>query len=158
MAEDPNPPPAAAGARGRRRAGAVDLEVARRVRRRRVELGLTLQEAAELVGVPFQQLHKYETGANRISAGRLHRIAQTLDVEVGHFFADLDPGRRGRAEPAGIRAQRQMLVRLVRDVAGIGDPKVQEAVCELVRVLAALETNASASPDVDRPRRGTPCW
>ena len=77
--------------RGRPGAQAVDLEVARRLRRRRLELGLTQQEMAELIGVTYQQAHKYETGINRISAGRLYQIAQALGVEVGHFFADVDP-------------------------------------------------------------------
>ncbi|HEX6013281.1 MAG TPA: helix-turn-helix transcriptional regulator, partial [Geminicoccaceae bacterium] len=74
---------------------------------------------ADLVGVTYRQLHKYETGANRLSVGRLHRLAQALGVEVGHFFADVDPedrGRgRGRPEPG--RGQRRMLLELVRDVA-----------------------------------------
>ena len=163
MADDPSPPPAspADGGRpgGRRRADDVDRAIGRRVRERRVMLGLTLQQLAEPLGIAYQQLAKYERGANRVPAGRLHQIAQALGTDVGQFFEGLEPeGGHERAEPAGVRARALMVLGLVRDVAGVGDPKVQEAVCELVRVLAALETNVSASPYVDRPRRGTPCW
>ena len=141
MAEDPSPAPADGGRpRGRRRAQAVDLEVGRRVRRRRLELGLTLPQAAERLGVSYQQLHKYENGLNRLSAGLLHRIAEVFGVEVGHFFADVDQkGLLGRARPdeAG-RGRRRMLLELVRHAAVIRDPKHREALCRLARDLAAL--------------------
>jgi transcriptional regulator with XRE-family HTH domain len=56
------------------------------MRERRVMLGLTQQQMAELIGVTYQQAHKYEKGINRVAAGRLYRIAQALGVEVGYFF------------------------------------------------------------------------
>src|SRR4051794_25439976 len=61
--------------RGRPRAGALDALVGKRARERRLALGLTVQEVAAALGVPYQQLHKYETGANRLSAGRLYQLA-----------------------------------------------------------------------------------
>jgi transcriptional regulator with XRE-family HTH domain len=133
-----------------RRARAVDVAVARRVRERRVMLGLTQQQLAEPLGITLQQLGKYERGADRLSAGRLHLIAQALGTDVGYFFVGVDPAGRGRAEPTGARARRQMLLRLVRDVAGIGDPKVQEAVCELVRVLAVPGAGTRDEPQVEQ--------
>jgi transcriptional regulator with XRE-family HTH domain len=139
--------------RGRRRIDAIDLAVARRVRRRRLELGLTQQQAARLLGVTYQQLHKYETGANRLSAGRLHQIAQALGVEVGHFFTDVDPaGLLGEAEPdeAG-RGQRRRLLGLVRHTASIRDPKHRGALRRLARDLASLEAGALANPQVEQP-------
>src|SRR3954470_17169259 len=72
--------------RGRPRAGALDVLVGKRARERRLALGLTVQEVAAVLGVPYQQLHKYETGANRLSAGRLFLLAEALGVEVAHFF------------------------------------------------------------------------
>jgi transcriptional regulator with XRE-family HTH domain len=159
MAEDPSPPPAVptdAGRRGgRRRVQVVDLAVARRVRLRRLELGLTLRQAAELLGVSYRQLQKYETGHNRLSAGRLHRIAEALGVEVGHFFADVDPeGLLGGAGPdeAG-RGQRRMLLELVRHAAAIRDPKHREALCRLARDLAALGAETPDDPRAEQPRR-----
>ena len=84
------PPPATTLARsGRVRAEDVDRHVGRRMRERRVALGLTQQEMAELIGVTYQQAHKYEKGANRVAAGRLLQVARALGVEVGYFFEGL---------------------------------------------------------------------
>ena len=55
-----------------------------------------------MLGVPYQQLHKYETGANRLSAGRLFLLAEALGVEVGHFFGE-DEGRWRRRPGTGAR-------------------------------------------------------
>jgi transcriptional regulator with XRE-family HTH domain len=155
MAHDARPAPAEGGARRRGRRGPqdVDLEVARRIRRRRLELGLTQQEVAELLGVIYQQLHKYELGISRVSAGRLHRIAQALGVEVGYLFADVDLDGLGWPEPgeAG-RGQRRMLLELVRHVAGIRDRGHREALCRLARELAALEASVPTDPRVEKPR------
>jgi transcriptional regulator with XRE-family HTH domain len=143
--------------RDRPGARAVDLEVARRVRQRRLALGMTLQRLAELVGVTYQQVRKYETGINRVSAGLLHRIAQALGVEVGHFLAAMDAEGHGPAEPAGAPGQRRRLLELVRHVAGIGDRRHREALCRLARELAALggEDAPSSAPRMPgRPRRG----
>jgi transcriptional regulator with XRE-family HTH domain len=142
MAHDPHPAPATGGTRRRGRHGArdLDLAVARRLRRRRLELGLTLQDVAERLGVTYRQVHKYETGASRVSAGRLHQIAELLGVEIVHLFAGVDPaGLPGGAEPdeAG-RGQRRRLLELVRHVADIRDRGHREAVWALARELAAL--------------------
>ena len=71
---------------GRSRAQDIDRYVGARMRERRIMLGLMQQQMAELIGVTYQQAHKYEKGINRIAAGRLHQIAQALDVAVGYFF------------------------------------------------------------------------
>jgi transcriptional regulator with XRE-family HTH domain len=139
--------------RGRPGAQAVDLEVARRVRRRRLELGMTLQQLAELVGVTPQQVHKYESGANRFSASGLHRIAQALGVGVGHFFAAMDAEGHGLVEPAGTMGQRRRLLELVRQVAAISGRRHREAVCRLARELAALG-GEGASPSTSQTHGG----
>jgi transcriptional regulator with XRE-family HTH domain len=72
----------------------IDLHLGRRLRRRRRLLGLTQQQLAQAVGVRFQQIQKYECGANRISAARLWRIAAALDVPVGYFYDGLADGAR----------------------------------------------------------------
>jgi transcriptional regulator with XRE-family HTH domain len=134
--------------RGGRGADEVDHAVARRIRRRRVALGMTQQQIAELLEVTYQQAHKYETGQGRIPAGRLHEIARALGVEVGYFFEEIDPeGLSGGAEPdeAG-RGQRRMLLELVRHAANIGDPKHREALCRLARDLASLEAGSASKP------------
>jgi transcriptional regulator with XRE-family HTH domain len=140
--------------RGRRGVQAVDLEVCRRIRERRVALGLTQQQLAELVGVTYQQMHKYETGTNRLSAGRLYQIAQALGADIGHFFADVDPeGLLGGAEPPeGTRSQRRMLQGLLRHAASVGALGHRKALCQLARELAALGVNAPDDPQVEQPQ------
>jgi transcriptional regulator with XRE-family HTH domain len=65
---------------GRARAQDADRHVGARMRERRIMLGLTQQEMAELIGVTYQQAHKYEKGINRVAAGRLYNIAQGLGL------------------------------------------------------------------------------
>jgi transcriptional regulator with XRE-family HTH domain len=121
-----------------RRAQDIDLAVGRRLRERRVLLGLTLRRLAEPLGIAYQQLAKYERGANRLSAGRLYRIAQALGVEVGYFFEDVDPEGRDRAGLMAARSQERRLLELARHVVAICDPRQRAAVCQLARELAAL--------------------
>ena len=64
----------------------VDVHVGKRIRQRRWLTGMTQQKLAELVGIKFQQIQKYETGMNRISASRLWDIAETLGVPITFFF------------------------------------------------------------------------
>ena len=69
----------------------IDHEVGRRIRRRRRLLGLTQQQLAESIGIRFQQVQKYESGANRVSASRLFEIAEALDVPVQYFYEEIKP-------------------------------------------------------------------
>ena len=68
----------------------VNIHVGRRVRHCRWMKGMTQQQLGDKVGVKFQQIHKYETGANRISASRMWGIAAALDVPVTFFFDGLE--------------------------------------------------------------------
>src|SRR3954469_14445357 len=79
-----------------RRADSRDEEVGRRVRSRRLESRLSQTELADKIGVTFQQVQKYETGTNRIGAGRLQRISEALGVPITFFF-DATPSSRPRA-------------------------------------------------------------
>jgi transcriptional regulator with XRE-family HTH domain len=67
----------------------VDVHVGKRVRHRRWMVGMTQQQLAERVGIKFQQIQKYETGMNRVSASRLWEIASALGVQVSFFFDGL---------------------------------------------------------------------
>src|ERR1700681_49195 len=69
---------------------AIDNHVGGRIRDRRIMLGLTQQQLADLIGVTYQQAHKYERGINRVSAGRLFQIARALSVPVGTFFEGIE--------------------------------------------------------------------
>jgi transcriptional regulator with XRE-family HTH domain len=68
----------------------VDVHVGKRIRHRRWLVGVTQQQLAEKVGIKFQQIQKYETGANRVSASRLWDIAESLEVDVSFFFAGME--------------------------------------------------------------------
>ena len=68
----------------------VDIHVGQRVRQRRWMVGMTQSQLGELVGIRFQQVQKYETGANRISASRMWDIAAAMEVPVSFFFEGLD--------------------------------------------------------------------
>ncbi|SFO00695.1 Transcriptional regulator, contains XRE-family HTH domain [Roseovarius lutimaris] len=68
----------------------VDVHVGKRIRHRRWLVGMTQQQLAESVGIKFQQIQKYETGANRVSASRLWDIADSLEVEISFFFEGLE--------------------------------------------------------------------
>ena len=67
----------------------IDLHLGKRLRRRRRLLGLTQQQLAGAVGVRFQQIQKYECGANRISAARLWQLSEALEVPIGYFYDGL---------------------------------------------------------------------
>jgi transcriptional regulator with XRE-family HTH domain len=109
----------------------IDDYVGGRIRERRIMLGLTQQQLAEMVGVSYQQAHKYERGASSISAGRLFEVARALSVPLTYFYE----GFGGEGPRQDVRRQR-MLLKTARNFAEIRSEKEQEAVSQLVRALA----------------------
>lgn len=89
----------------------VDGYVGGRIRERRVMLGLSQQQMANLIGVTYQQAHKYERGINRISAGRLYEIARVLQVPVSYFFEGLD----GNVGDEDLSVRQRMCLELARN-------------------------------------------
>jgi transcriptional regulator with XRE-family HTH domain len=87
------------GAGKLRSADEVDAHVGRRLRQRRIALGISQEQLGAELGLTFQQIQKYEKGQNRISAGRLYKVAMILSVSVEHFF-------EGLANSNGVRGQR----------------------------------------------------
>jgi transcriptional regulator with XRE-family HTH domain len=127
----------------RSRAQDIDRHIGARMRERRIMLGLTQQQLADLIGVTYQQAHKYEKGINRIAAGRLSRIAQALGVEIGYFYEGM-----GQTPAAGAATpQQRLLLELARSFMALPSRKHQEAICNLARVMA----NADPIGDVDLP-------
>ena len=118
----------------RGRAQDVDRHVGARMRECRIMLGLTQQQMAELMGVTYQQAHKYEKGLNRVAAGRLYRVAQGLGVEVGYFFEGLETESRFVPSP-----QQLMLLDLTRNYVNIPLRKHREAIVAVARALAEVE-------------------
>ncbi len=111
----------------------VDGYVGSRIRERRVMLGLSQQQMANLIGVTYQQAHKYERGINRISAGRLYEIARVLRVPVSYFFEGLD----GNASDDDLSVRQRMCLELARNFTQIPNDRHREALSQLARVLAA---------------------
>ncbi|MDF7674083.1 helix-turn-helix transcriptional regulator [Acetobacteraceae bacterium ESL0709] len=79
----------------------VDVHVGNRIRLIRILRGLSQSRLAESLGITFQQIQKYERGANRVGASRLYEIARVLDVPVSFFFDDL---RRGSVQKAAVQS------------------------------------------------------
>lgn len=111
----------------------VDEYVGEQIRRRRTVLGLTQEQLAGALKISYQQVQKYETGANRVSAGRLFEIAQHLDVAIGYFFDGVDPDVSSRSLPHGGRSR--TTIELVRNFSEISDPNIRNAVSSLVKSL-----------------------
>ena len=122
------------------RAGAADRHVGARIRERRIMLGLSQQQLAGLIGVTYQQAHKYERGLNRISAGRLYDIATVLSVPISWFFE----GLAGDAGAADLNPRQRMGLELARNFALIDNLKHQEALSQMARALAQAETAGTA--------------
>ncbi|MGY4802149.1 helix-turn-helix domain-containing protein [Teichococcus aerofrigidensis] len=121
------------------RAKQADKHVGARIRERRLMLGLSQQQLASMIGVTYQQAHKYERGLNRISAGRLFEIAAVLAVPVSWFFEGL--AEDGSAQPLGVR--QRMCLELARNFALIDNEKHQEALSQMARALAAQSQGRS---------------
>ncbi len=132
----------------------VDIHVGSRVRLRRTLLGLSQEKLGEAIGLTFQQIQKYERGANRVGASRLFALSRVLDVPVGFFFEEMPPeltarggkGAMGFAEPPQVEfsadplAKRETL-ELVRAYYRIKNAGVRKRLFDLAKSLA----NASQS-------------
>ena len=115
----------------------VDVHVGKRIRHRRWLIGKTQQQLAEQVGIKFQQIQKYETGANRVSASRLWDISDALDVPVSFFFEGLDEEGKSRGKtsvPDDLMGDKEALD-LVRSYYAIPENQ-RRRLFELARVLS----------------------
>ena len=129
---DASPRAVASARRSTSRTQDIDRHVGARIRERRIMLGLTQQQLADLIGVTYQQAHKYERGINRVSAGRLFEVAQVLGVPVSYFFDGLEQGSE-----RGISPRERMCLELARNFAQIPNERHQEALSQLARALAS---------------------
>ena len=118
----------------------VDVHVGKRIRHRRWLVGMTQQQLAEKVGIKFQQIQKYETGMNRVSASRLWDIAASLSVPVSFFFEGLNEDQQ--QEQVAVQADVPMdllkdkeALELVRSYYSIPETQ-RRRLFELARVLS----------------------
>ena len=118
-------------------------------------LGLSQEKIGKAIGLTFQQVQKYERGANRIGASRLHELSRVLDVPVSFFFDDTDPVRApamgGFAElrAGGFESdplRKQETIELVRAYSSIYDPVVRRRLLDLANALAASSDTAPRNP------------
>lgn len=135
-----------------RHANGVDKRIGQRVKQRRLELGMSQERLAELLGVTFQQIQKYEKGVNRVAASRLFELSSALGVALGYFFEGLTAGQ----PQAGVAEEGQDFVydmlatpegqQLLQIFGSIRSPKVRRRVVELVRALAEDEGETPTLP------------
>ena len=130
---------------------AVDVHVGKRVRLRRTLLGMPQEQLGASLNFTFQQVQKYDRGANRISASRLWDISQILDVQIRYFFDDMTddtirsfPRRVSRGENIDVDDEnvrdpmaRRETLELVRTYYSIESSKVRKRISEMVKSLAA---------------------
>lgn len=130
-------------------ANPIDVHVGARVRLRRTLLGMSQEKLGEAVNLTFQQIQKYERGANRIGASRMYELSRVLDVPVSFFFDDMPDDIK---TPEGVRARaleahdqssyepdplaRRETLELVRAYYKIIDPKVRKRLFELTKSLS----------------------
>ena len=130
---------------------AFDVHVGKRVRLRRTLLGMSQEQLGASLNITFQQVQKYERGANRISASRLWDISQILDVQITYFFDDMTddtmrspPRRVSRGENIDfdddymrVPMARHETLELVRTHYSVESSKVRKRISEMVKSLAA---------------------
>ncbi|WNK00158.1 helix-turn-helix transcriptional regulator [Thalassospiraceae bacterium LMO-JJ14] len=133
----------------------VDVHVGSRVRLRRTMLGMSQEKLGEAVGLTFQQIQKYERGANRIGCSRIYQFSSILEVPVSFFFQDMPtitlPGSSKPIKPiaTGMSDQgqenitddplaRQETLELVRAYYRIQDDKIRKRLFDLLRSMANL--------------------
>jgi transcriptional regulator with XRE-family HTH domain len=92
------------------------------------------QQLAELIGVTYQQAHKYEKDINRVAAGRLYEVARVLGVDPGYFYEGVQSG--GGVVPS---PSQRMLLDLARNILNIPNPRHRDAVARFARALAEGE-------------------
>ena len=144
------------GRRGRRKAdkpNPIDVHVGSRVRLRRTLLGMSQEKLGDAIGLTFQQVQKYERGANRVGASRLFELSRVLDVPVSFFFDELAAESAGGAASASANPNsapssgpdpmmRRETLELVRAYYRIPDQQLRRRLFDLTKAIA----NACAGP------------
>jgi len=132
----------------------VDVHVGARLRVRRTLLGMSQTMLGEAIGLTFQQMQKYEKGANRISASRLFVLSRVLDVPIAYFFDDMPTavaatspvvgGGKAKKPPSyelDPMAKRETL-QLVRAYYKITDPEIRKRLFEMTKTLGARSSRS----------------
>ncbi|MCP5038155.1 MAG: helix-turn-helix transcriptional regulator [Rhodobacteraceae bacterium] len=119
----------------------VDVHVGRKIREARLVRGMTQSGVAKQLGLSFQQLQKYETGYNRVSASKLFELSQLLDVQPSYFFEGLAAGE----EPVSATLMDDQTAKAVMALSSIRDEKVKNHLRSMIHEIASCESVAAAS-------------
>ena len=120
--------------RNRKEARVIDAHVGQRIRGRRTELGMSQTQVADALGVTFQQVQKYERGANRVGASRLYDLSNILDRPVEYFFEGLTPTPKSEAEGTNLRSPET--VELVNAYYKVDNPHVRRQILSTIRSIS----------------------
>lgn len=152
MPKDQNNQPPKPGERGSDVPHPVDVHVGQRVKLRRTLLGMTQGKLGESIGLTFQQIQKYERGANRISASKMWQLANVLDVPISYFFDEMPdhireshPGFLGETTESNVPEEhltlhRRQSLELTRTFGKLQDSQIRKRVIDVVRAIADSET------------------
>jgi transcriptional regulator with XRE-family HTH domain len=132
----------------------IDVHVGKRMRMRRLFLGMNQETLAEALGLTFQQVQKYEHGTNRVSASRLSAMSDVLGVPISFFFADVDdtsatPEKRALRE----RMERPETIELIRLYYAIPDQHVRQQFLEMVKAVARRKSTPELRLPPEAPAR-----
>ncbi len=141
----------------------IDAHVGKRLRQRRIELGMSQQKLSGVTGVSYQQIQKYERGTNRIGASMLWLLSDVLNVQPAYFFDGLSRRGRGPAALGGLAEQEKAgydaellsdreTMELVKAYSGVADPQVRKGVRQMLGALA--KSGKPARPRKRRAARG----
>lgn len=132
----------------------IDIHVGQRLKARRVGLRVSQSEIGAALGVTFQQIQKYENGANRIGASNLYKLSQALNVDVSYFFEDMPSASRLKSlsdqPPANFEHDPMVQpesIKLVHNYFRIASPTVRNRLFQLVKSIA--DTNGLIGPDLE---------
>ena len=139
MKKSANHPDATPYGRGTGVPDPIDIHVGARVRTRRLLIGMNQETLARALGLTFQQVQKYEGGANRVSASRLSQISEILGVPISYFFSDIEPdgaAPSARDREARERLQRPETIELIRSYYAIADQGTRQQFLDMVKAVA----------------------
>ncbi|MEM6899868.1 MAG: helix-turn-helix domain-containing protein [Pseudomonadota bacterium] len=114
----------------------IDRVIGAQIRQRRIMMGFTQDQIADSLGISYQQVQKYETGSNRVSAGRLFEIASLLETDIGWFFPLISSNETAASSD---NASPRHVIELVRRFSSIESQKVRAGIMALVRSIADNE-------------------
>ncbi len=123
----------------------IDIHVGKRLRARRIFLGMSQDDLAKKVGITFQQLQKYERGTNRVSASRLYLLSRVLDVPVDFFFEGFEKEVAAQSKLPGGQdpIDSPESIEVLRAYHSVKDPAVRRHVLDLIRGLGNGKKNLS---------------